>query len=54
MHWLVIALIVSVAGLLVAAAGMARHIWLHRDRLHSAEPADAVAQTTKTDFESEP
>jgi len=33
MRWLMIALLVSVAGLLFAAAGMARHIWLQRGRL---------------------
>jgi hypothetical protein len=32
MRWLMIALFVSVVGLLVAAAGVARHIWLHRRR----------------------
>lgn len=30
MRWLLIALLVSLAGLLIAAAGMARHIWLQR------------------------
>jgi hypothetical protein len=35
MRWLMIAFLVSLAALLVAAAGVARHIWLHRARLQS-------------------
>lgn len=30
MRWLMIALLVSLGALLIAAAGMARHVWLHR------------------------
>jgi hypothetical protein len=30
MRWLIIALLVSLGALLLAAAGMARHVWLHR------------------------
>lgn len=30
MRWLMIALLVSLGALLFAAAGMARHVWLHR------------------------
>ena len=30
MRWLMIALLVSVAAMLVAVAGLARHIWLQR------------------------
>jgi hypothetical protein len=33
MRWLLIALLVSLGGLLLAAAGVARHVWLHRKRL---------------------
>jgi hypothetical protein len=33
MRWLMIALLVSVAAMLVAVAGLARHIWLQRARL---------------------
>jgi hypothetical protein len=35
MRWLMIALLVSLVALLLAAAGVARHIWLQRSRLHS-------------------
>jgi hypothetical protein len=35
MRWLMIVLLVSVGSLLLAAAGMARHIWLRRSRLNS-------------------
>lgn len=30
MRWLMIALLVSLGALLFAAAGLARHVWLHR------------------------
>jgi hypothetical protein len=33
MRWLMIALLVSVAAMLVAVAGLARHIWLQRAQL---------------------
>jgi uncharacterized iron-regulated membrane protein len=39
MRWMMIALLVSLAALLMAAAGMARHIWLQRTRLCSKPPA---------------
>ena len=35
MRWLMIVFLVSIAALLLAAAGVARHIWLQRARLHS-------------------
>jgi hypothetical protein len=35
MRWMMIALLVSLAALLLAAAGVARHIWLQRSRLRS-------------------
>jgi hypothetical protein len=34
MRWLMIGLLVSLGALLIAAAGLARHIWLHRRRQH--------------------
>jgi len=45
MRWLFIAFLVSLAALLAAAAGVARHIWLQRTRPRGAsadvlEPAD--------------
>ncbi len=54
MHWLLIALIVSLAGLLVAGAGMVRHIWLHRRLLRGSEPVDVAVPIGETDIESEP
>jgi len=33
MRWLIIALLVSLGALLLAAAGMARHIWVRRAKL---------------------
>ena len=56
MRWLIIALLVSVAGLLVAAAGMARHILRHRaDRKHRPPENDAaiVGTAEASDLESE-
>jgi hypothetical protein len=41
MRWLLIVLLVSLAALLIAAAGMARHIWLQRARIRSKPSADA-------------
>jgi hypothetical protein len=41
MRWLVIALLVSLAGLLFAAAAAARHIWLHRAKSRSHSDAAA-------------
>jgi hypothetical protein len=35
MRWLLIALLVSLAALLIAAAGMTLHIWVQRTRLRS-------------------
>jgi hypothetical protein len=32
LHWLMIALLVSLGALLLAAAGMARHIWVRRSK----------------------
>jgi hypothetical protein len=42
MRWMMIALLVSLAALLMAAAGMARHIWLHRCRLRSKPSKEAL------------
>jgi hypothetical protein len=38
MRWLMIALLVSLAALLIAAAGLARYIWLQRGRLEPKSP----------------
>jgi hypothetical protein len=44
MRWLMIALLVSVVALLLAAAGVARHIWLQRSRLRSNPEAGPLRQ----------
>lgn len=56
MRWLIIALLVSLGGLLLAAAGMARHILLQRAKLRTkphevAGPTSGVSE--ETDLESE-
>lgn len=38
MRWLMIALLASLAALLIAAAGMVRHIWLERGQLERPSP----------------
>jgi hypothetical protein len=53
MHWLMIALLVSLFALLLAAAGMARHIWLQRAKQHGAEPAEVIGHGEETDLESQ-
>jgi hypothetical protein len=44
MRWMMIVFLVSIAALLLAAAGVARHIWLQRARLHSNPDAGPVAK----------
>jgi hypothetical protein len=46
MRWLMIALLVSLGGLLLAAAGLARHVWLQRARLHSNPDAGPLSRKT--------
>jgi uncharacterized protein (DUF58 family) len=53
MHWLLIALLVSLCALLLAAAGIVRHIWLQRARLRAKAPAQAVQTSDEVDLESE-
>ena len=44
MRWLLIALLASVGGLLLAAAGVVRHVRLHRRKLpQAAIETDSVA-----------
>jgi hypothetical protein len=43
MRWLMIALLVSLGALLLAAAGVARHIWLQRSQL-SSKPVVSASQ----------
>jgi hypothetical protein len=52
MRWLMIGLIVSLGALLLAAAGMARHIWLHRSRLDTGHAH--LDSTHEHDLEREP
>lgn len=43
MRWMMIAFLASLAALLLAAAGVARHIWLQRSRLNSNPDAGSGA-----------
>jgi hypothetical protein len=53
MRWLMIGLLVSLGALLIAAAGVARHIWLHRMELR--RETRVVAQSTpEKDLEAGP
>ncbi len=40
MRWLLIVFLVSLGALLVAAAGAARHVWLHRAKPGNSPSAD--------------
>jgi hypothetical protein len=54
MRWLLIALLVSLGALLLAAAGMARHILVHRSKNSTAAPSrDSASISEETDLESE-
>jgi hypothetical protein len=54
MRWLVIALLVSLGALLLAAAGTARHILLHRAKNSGTVPTlDGASIPEETDLESE-
>lgn len=55
MRWLLICLLVSVLALLLAAAGVARHIWIQR-RAHSGKgvpPGPVPHLADETDVEPE-
>lgn len=52
MRWLMLVLLVSLGTLLIAAAGMARHIWLQRAKLRS-RPSEAFEAAEETDLELE-
>jgi len=41
MRWLMTLLLVSLVALLVAAAGVARHVWMQHKKLRLEPPADA-------------
>jgi len=51
MRWLVMGLLVSLGAMLLAAGALARHIWLHRKKLH--EESHATHDAIETDVESE-
>jgi hypothetical protein len=56
MRWLIIGLLVSMGGLLLAAAGVARHVLLQRRRLKHKPPdsdASALGTPEESDLESE-
>jgi hypothetical protein len=60
MRWLLICLFVSVAALLLAAAGMARHIWMRRSGALSGRtsnlglfPTSAPTETVEAAAETE-
>ena len=56
MRWLLIALLVSLAALLIAGAGMMLHVWVQRSRSRSkraAGAAEASGQAEETDQETE-
>ena len=44
MRWLMIAFLVSLGALLLAAAGVARHIWRQRSRLRSNPDAGPASR----------
>jgi hypothetical protein len=44
MRWLMIGLLVSLGALLLAAAGVARHIWIRRSKLRSKPAAGQVSR----------
>jgi hypothetical protein len=48
MRWLMIALVVSLVALLIAAAGAARHIYLHRAQLRSKPGQETDARPGPT------
>jgi flagellar basal body-associated protein FliL len=57
MRWLMIVLLVSVVGLLAAALGMARHIWMQRSqerRERGTKAEQEVEITEKAESEVEP
>jgi len=52
MRWMMIALLVSVVALLLAAAGVARHIWAHRSQLRGnsgSRPANGATGDARFD-----
>ena len=54
MRWLMIGFLVSLGALLLAAAGVAHHIWLQRRKLRGEIPLGDRVVIDETDLESEP
>jgi hypothetical protein len=54
MRWLMIGFLVSLGALLLAAAGVAHHIWLQHRKLRSGTPPGDHVVIDETDLESEP
>jgi len=52
MRWLMTALLVSLLALLLAAAGVARHIWRQRSFLNRQSAAAELAGETEAETES--
>ena len=50
MRWLFIVFFVSLGALLVAAAGAARHVWLHRAKPGN-RPSGAIERVDEPDLE---
>jgi hypothetical protein len=50
MRWLMIGLLVSLAAMLIAAVGTARHIWLQRAKL-KVKPSGGVEPAEESDLE---
>jgi hypothetical protein len=49
MRWLITGLLVSLGALLLAAAGVARHVWLQRTKLREESPARAIEASEEVD-----
>jgi hypothetical protein len=53
MRWLLIGFLVSLGALLLAAAGAARHVWVHRAK-HGKELSAKREPTEEPDLELKP
>jgi len=47
MRWLMLVLLVSLVALLIAAGGLAHHIWREHTRRHAKPPAEKEAVDTE-------
>ncbi|HEU5457604.1 MAG TPA: hypothetical protein VFU68_03215 [Terracidiphilus sp.] len=53
MRWMMIVFVVSVGALLIAAAGAARHVWLHRRNHSDKASSTRLEGGEEADLESE-